>query len=127
MQGNRKRDTRPELLLRQELHARGLRFRIDLPVRVDGLRAVRVDIAFTRRRLLVFVDGCFWHGCPLHGTRPRTNAGYWSAKIATNRDRDARQTEALERAGWTVLRVWEHEPAREAAARVCAVLAQAAS
>lgn len=127
MQGNRKRDTRPELLLRREFHARGLRFRVDLPVAVDGLRAVRADIAFTRQRLLVFVDGCFWHGCPMHGTSPRTNAGYWSAKIAANRDRDVRQTEALEREGWTVLRVWEHEPAPEAAHRVCAVLAQAAS
>jgi DNA mismatch endonuclease (patch repair protein) len=79
------------------------------------------------RAVLVFVDGCFWHGCPRHGTSPRTNSSYWAAKIAYNRERDARQTAALEQTGWTVVRIWEHEPAAEAADRVCAALAQAAS
>lgn len=126
MQANRKRDTGPELRLRRELHSRGLRFRVDLPIPVVGFRAIRPDLAFTRWGVLVFVDGCFWHGCTEHGTSPRTNAGYWSAKIASNRERDIRQTIALEEAGWTVLRIWEHEPACEAADRVCATLTQAA-
>jgi len=115
MQGNRSTDTRPELRLRSALHRRGLRFRKDLSV--EGLRC-RVDVVFTRSRLAVFVDGCFWHGCPDHGNTPTTNNGYWSEKLARNRARDARNDAALRAAGWDVIRVWEHEVPDEAADRI---------
>ena len=128
MLGNRRRDSTPELLLRRTLHGIGLRFRVDFPIRVPGRRPIRPDVVFTRWQVAVFVDGCFWHGCPEHGRRPRTNAGYWSAKVEVNQARDVEQTRALEEAGWRVLRVWEHESAATAAARVCELLAvQAAS
>lgn len=77
---------------------------------------------FTRARVAVFVDGCFWHGCPQHGATPKANAGFWEPKIARNKERDGAVTDALERGGWTVIRVWEHEPVDEAADRVVAVL-----
>lgn len=117
MRGNRKRDTRPELRLRSELHRRGLRFRKDYPVSL-GTRSVRADVAFTRQKVVVFVDGCFWHCCPDHGTAPRSNAGYWRSKLDRNVARDLIQTEQLQAAGWLVMRVWEHEPPSQAADRV---------
>lgn len=110
MRANRRRDTAPELRVRRCLHAAGLRFRVDYRVRVEGLRSARPDIAFTRPRLAVFIDGCFWHGCPEHKGEPRTNVHYWGPKIEGNRTRDAQQAAALESDGWTVLRFWEHEP-----------------
>jgi DNA mismatch endonuclease, patch repair protein len=116
MRGNRGRDTRPELALRSELHRRGLRFRTHLRP-VDHLRYV-VDIAFPRQRVAVAVDGCIWHGCPEHGMRPRTNAPYWQAKIASNIERDQRADRALAEAGWMMLRVWEHDPVDVAALRI---------
>jgi DNA mismatch endonuclease (patch repair protein) len=122
MQGNRKRDTRPELALRSELHRRGLRYRIDAKP-VGSLRC-RADIVFRRQRVAVFVDGCFWHGCPEHGTRPRTNASYWSAKIARNVERDRLNDAELSGAGWTVVRVWEHELPSDAANRIARLLAR---
>jgi DNA mismatch endonuclease (patch repair protein) len=109
MRGNRKRDTGPELLARRGLWAAGLRFRVDYPIQVQGRRPVHVDIAFPRRRIAVFIDGCFWHRCPTHCTSPRTNAEYWDAKLESNLARDARASAQLEDAGWTVLRLWEHE------------------
>lgn len=108
MKGNRSRDTRPEVLLRSALHRRGLRFRKDYVIRVDGRRC-RADVVFTKQRLAVFVDGCFWHGCPEHGRTPRTNHEYWRAKLGRNVERDQQSTAALISAGWKVLRVWEHE------------------
>jgi DNA mismatch endonuclease (patch repair protein) len=121
MQGNRKRDTRPELALRSELHRRGLRYRIDAKP-LDGLRC-RADIVFRRQKVAVFVDGCFWHGCPEHGTSPRTNPSYWSAKIARNVERDRRNDAELGAAGWAVVRVWEHEAPANAADRISRLLA----
>jgi DNA mismatch endonuclease (patch repair protein) len=85
-------------------------------------RHVRPDIVFTRSRVAVFVDGCFWHGCPDHGEIPVANREFWASKIAATRDRDRRQTTALTHAGWTVVRVWEHEPPEEALARVVAAV-----
>jgi DNA mismatch endonuclease, patch repair protein len=120
MRGNRKTDTRPELALRSALHGRGLRFRKN--VRPEPDINCRADIFFRGRRLAVFVDGCFWHGCPHHGTKPRTNAGYWSSKIALNRERDRASDKLLTQRGWRVLRVWEHESPVEAANRVEAEL-----
>jgi DNA mismatch endonuclease (patch repair protein) len=118
MKGNRRSDTRPEVALRAALHARGLRFRKDYLVRIPSFRATRIDIAFTKARMAVFVDGCFWHGCPDHGRVPSTNAHYWPAKLARTRDRDERLTHALEAHGWRVIRLWEHVPVDEAVHRV---------
>ena len=112
----RRRDTRPEVELRSELHRRGLRFRVDR--RADASVRTRADVLFTRARVAVFVDGCFWHVCPKHQTWPRNNAVWWREKLLGNVTRD-RQTDALlEAAGWTVVRVWEHEEAEDAADRV---------
>ncbi len=102
-----RRDTAPELLLRRALHARGVRFRVDHPL--PGMPRRRADVLLTRVRVAVFVDGCFWHSCPLHATRPATNAAWWRAKLARNVERD-RETDAhLARIGWAVMRFWEHE------------------
>ena len=122
MQGNTRRDTSPERRLRGALHALGLRFRVDLALTLDGHR-VRPDIVFTRRRLAVFVDGCFWHRCPDHGTSPRSNSEYWRVKLDRNVARDRRVDAALAQAGWRYLRVWEHEEESDAAVRVAAALA----
>lgn len=108
MQANRSRDTKPELAVRRLLHAAGFRYRVSYPP-VRSLRR-RADIVFPRQRVAVFIDGCFWHGCPEHGRRTfRVNSGYWSPKIATNCERDADTNQQLAAAGWTVLRFWEHE------------------
>jgi DNA mismatch endonuclease (patch repair protein) len=105
----RRTDTKQEVVLRSALHRSGFRFRKDYPIRLNG-KLIRPDIAFTKRRLAVFVDGCFWHCCPEHGRQPSVNNGYWSPKLQRNVDRDKQQTAALESAGWTVIRIWEHEP-----------------
>jgi DNA mismatch endonuclease (patch repair protein) len=115
--GNRRSGTRPELALRRALHARGLRYYVDHPILANG-RKIRPDIVFPRQRLAVFIDGCFWHGCPTHGTSPQANSAYWTAKFARNHARDQAQTNALADAGWDVLRVWEHEPIQDAVDRV---------
>ena len=111
MRANRRRDTAPEVLVRRLLHRRGLRFRVDYRVSLDSpCRPVRPDIAFTRLKVAVFIDGCFWHGCPIHGRRTTTrNQHYWGPKIARNRERDGEQAKGLANAGWRVLRFWEHE------------------
>jgi DNA mismatch endonuclease (patch repair protein) len=105
---NRRRDTKPEVRLRSALHRRGLRFRNDLLVRCEGVK-VRPDIVFTKRRVAVFVDGCFWHGCPEHMHMPKTNQDYWVPKLDRNMERDRRVDAALEADGWTVVRIWEHD------------------
>lgn len=102
-----RRDTAPELAVRRELHALGFRYRVAFPV--PGQRRRTIDIAFTRRQLAVFVDGCFWHGCPAHGTSPRSNSDWWQQKIGANRARDRGTEQLLERVGWSFLRFWEHE------------------
>lgn len=85
----------------------GLRFRVELPV--PGKRRRTIDIAFTRVKVAVFVDGCFWHGCPVHGVTPKNNADWWLRKITSNRARDEDTNRLLEELGWTVLRFWEHD------------------
>lgn len=100
----RRSDTKPELLLRRRLWADGLRYRVDY--RTPGGRA---DLVFPGPRVAVFVDGCFWHGCPDHYVRPRSREMFWADKLRTNVERDRRQTLKLEAEGWTVLRFWEHE------------------
>ncbi|GAA2693898.1 very short patch repair endonuclease [Actinoplanes palleronii] len=109
MQANRRTDTKPEVILRKALHHLGYRYRKDLLVKLPETR-VRPDIVFTRRKIAVFVDGCFWHACPQHGRQPTTNEWYWSPKLQRNVERDTRVNAALRGAGWTVLRFWEHEP-----------------
>lgn len=98
------RDTRPEMLLRRALWRRGLRYRVNRRV-----ANTRPDLVFLSARLAVFVDGCFWHACPLHGTQPATNAEFWREKLRRNVQRDAENTRTLMAAGWRVLRLWEHE------------------
>lgn len=117
MLGNKRRDTLPELRVRQLVHAAGLRYRVDYPPSSQN-RRLRADLVFTRAKVAVFIDGCFWHGCPQHYVASRTNTDYWGPKIAANAERDARNTALLEAEGWTVLRLWAHTPADEAAARV---------
>ncbi|ATO65159.1 very short patch repair endonuclease [Mycobacterium avium subsp. hominissuis] len=113
MSRQRTRDTEPEMFLRRELHRRGLRYRVDAAI--PGLPRRRADILFTRAKVAVLVDGCFWHGCPEHKTAPTTNGEWWAAKLARNIERD-RETDAhLRSFGWTVLRVWEHEDMKHAA------------
>ncbi|MBS4753214.1 very short patch repair endonuclease [Nocardioides sp. zg-ZUI104] len=116
MQGNRSRDTSPELAVRRRLHAAGLRFRV-VHRPLPSLRRT-ADIVFTRQQIAVFVDGCYWHACPEHRTIAKSNASYWSEKLARNVARDADTTEQLRAAGWTVLRFWEHEDPESVAATV---------
>lgn len=116
MRATPRRDTEPELRLRRALHGQGLRFRVDRSV--DAACRRRADIVFPTPRVAVFVDGCFWHGCPKHMTWPTNNAAWWRAKIDGNRDRDRRTTRRLRTNGWTVVRVWEHEEVSQAVARV---------
>ena len=121
MQANRRRDTKPELALRSALHRAGYRYRCDLRIDLPEGR-VRPDIVFTRKRIAVFVDGCFWHSCPEHGSRPSVNQSYWSPKLARNAERDERNTRMLTGAGWVVIRVWEHENVESGMARVVLAL-----
>lgn len=115
-----RRDTAPEVALRRALHAAGYRFRVVHPV--PGNRRRSIDIAFTRPRLAVFVDGCFWHGCPEHGTQPRANSSWWATKLAVNKARDTDTDRLLREAGWTVVRIWEHESVEKALATVATAL-----
>jgi len=113
MQSNRGRDTRPEVALRSAVHALGLRYRVNTrPLR--GLRRT-ADLVFRKTMVAVFVDGCFWHGCPQHHTAARTNASFWADKVDVNRRRDLETDHLLVESGWVSLRVWEHEDPRQAA------------
>jgi DNA mismatch endonuclease (patch repair protein) len=122
MRANRRTDTKPEMALRRALHARGYRYRKDHRLDLSGGRRVRPDIAFTARKVAVFVDGCFWHACPEHGSKPKNNEWYWSPKLQRNVDRDRAADEALAADGWRVVRLWEHVPLEEAVGAVIAAL-----
>lgn len=102
-----RRDTAPELAVRRELHRRGLRFRVDWPL--PGLARRRADVVFTRQKVAIFVDGCFWHSCPEHRTAPASNSAWWVNKLENNVRRDRQTDDHLRGLGWTVLRFWEHE------------------
>ena len=115
-----RRDTGPELAIRSALHGAGYRFRVAYPI--PDLPRCTIDIAFPRQRVAVFVDGCFWHDCPEHGTRPKTNAARWRAKLDANRARDRRVDAHLEARGWRVLRVWEHEDVSAVCTRIAHTL-----
>jgi DNA mismatch endonuclease (patch repair protein) len=99
--------TTPERTLRSALHRANLRFRKD--VRPEQSFRCAADIVFRRQKVCVFIDGCFWHGCPIHFAYPKTNAAWWKEKIQATIDRDRRQSRWLKEHGWTVIRVWEHE------------------
>lgn len=116
MRTQRQRDTSCEMTVRRELHGRGLRYRVDCRP-VLGLRR-RADVVFRAVKVAVFIDGCFWHGCPLHWKPPHRHSVWWAQKIATNIQRDGGTTASLEDAGWLVIRVWEHDAAVSAAARI---------
>lgn len=115
IRATRRRDTSAEMRLRRELHGRGLRYGVDRPV--VGRRR-RVDLHFPGARLVVFVDGCFWHSCPLHATVPKTNTDWWRAKLAANVERDRQSDRDLEEAGYEVIRVWEHDDVLGASDRI---------
>ncbi|WP_256096879.1 very short patch repair endonuclease [Streptomyces agglomeratus] len=116
------RDTAAEIAVRKLLHAAGLRYRVNVPV--PGMPRRTIDIVFGRAKIAVFLDGCFWHGCPQHATQPKSNAEWWRTKLEKNMARDRETTEHLETQGWTVLRFWEHEATPEVAAHVIDVLFQ---
>jgi DNA mismatch endonuclease, patch repair protein len=111
-----RRDTLPERALRSELHRRGFRYRVDRAP-VPGLRS-RADIVFGPARVAVYVDGCFWHSCPEHATRPKANAEWWERKLDRNQERDRETDQVLQEHGWEVIRIWEHEDPVAAADRV---------
>jgi DNA mismatch endonuclease (patch repair protein) len=121
----RQTGTDAEISLRRELYRRGLRYRVSYEVLKKPRRVA--DVAFPGLRIAIFVDGCFWHGCPVHATWPKKNAEFWRQKIETNRLRDIDTNERLRSLGWTVLRFWEHESPTEAAATVSHVVAKARS
>lgn len=125
MQANKPRETQPELRLRQALHAAGLRFRKDCRPAAD-VRCT-ADVVFTRQRVCVFVDGCFWHGCPEHFVCPKTNAAWWQEKIEDNRRRDHEKPAALRVQGWLVLRYWEHDLAGDGLQQVVTAITAALS
>ncbi len=120
MSRQRRADTKPEIALRKELHRRGARYFVDRAP-LPGLRR-RADLVFPRRKVAVYVDGCFWHSCPQHATFPKHNAEWWAAKLAGNVTRDRDTDARLRAAGWTAVRVWEHEPAEAAAEAVLRAL-----
>jgi DNA mismatch endonuclease (patch repair protein) len=115
-----RRDTAPEVAVRKLLHAAGHRYRLN--VRVPEMSRRTIDIAFTRTKVAVFMDGCFWHGCPQHATQPKANAEWWREKLDRNMARDAETTRHLAASGWTVLRFWEHEAPENVAERVAAAV-----
>ncbi|QII02979.1 very short patch repair endonuclease [Rhodococcoides fascians A21d2] len=112
----KRRDTKPEVALRRALHRRGLRYFVDRAP-LKGMRR-RADLVFPKRKVAVYVDGCFWHSCPVHATKPRNNAQWWADKLAANVARDRDTDEKLLAEGWRVVRIWEHEDPAVAADRV---------
>jgi DNA mismatch endonuclease (patch repair protein) len=124
MQRQGRRDTGLELAIRRGLHKLGYRYRVDYKLE-QSLRC-RGDVVFTRRKVVVFVDGCFWHGCPIHSTQPKNNARWWQEKLAANIARDLRNRSALTEMGWTVISIWEHEPSFAALGRIVGAVDQQA-
>lgn len=116
MQSAKPRDTAPEKAVRFALHRKGLRYRIDIrPIKEFNRRA---DIVFRSVKVAIFVDGCFWHGCPKHGTQAKANAEFWKTKIRQNQERDIGTSEYLKKAGWKVIRIWEHQDPNKASKKI---------
>lgn len=122
MSQQQRRDTQPELSVRRILHSRGVRYRVNA-VPEPGMRC-KADLAWRGLRLAVFIDGCFWHGCPEHATRPKANEAWWAEKLDGNMLRDRRTDRELTHRGWTVLRFWEHEDPSSVADVICAALTE---
>ncbi|MFD3657968.1 very short patch repair endonuclease [Streptomyces sp. 24-1644] len=122
MQAIRSRDTKPERLIRRLVHAQGLRYRVAAKPLPDLRRTA--DMVFRPAKVAVFVDGCYWHGCPKHYVPPKTNSGYWSDKVARNVARDRNTDKRLIEAGWTVLRFWEHESPDACALKITATVSK---
>ena len=122
MSRQKRKGTEPEMRLRRLLHRRGLRYRVDLPL--EGLPRRRADLTFVGAKVVVFVDGCFWHRCPEHATSPSNNGAWWEHKLETNVARDRDTDTRMKAAGWVVLRFWEHEDMEVAAERVAGVVAE---
>lgn len=120
MEKQKQRDTGPEVRIRSILHRAGYRFRTDC--RPESSLKTRADIVFSRIKLAVFIDGCFWHSCPIHKTIPKSNTAWWLAKLEANRNRDRAADEALAEMGWKVMRVWEHEDPEKAARMIASGL-----
>jgi DNA mismatch endonuclease, patch repair protein len=123
MRANKGANTRPEIAIRSALHKLGCRYRVNYRIQA-GHRKCRPDIVFTKAKLVVFIDGCFWHHCPYHGKIPKSNIDYWQQKFERNKARDRQDTEALISHGWTVLRLWEHTEAAEAIESIVTKLSQ---
>jgi DNA mismatch endonuclease (patch repair protein) len=102
MSSIRSRDTKPEIILRKYLWSKGLRFRVNYS-------AEKIDIAFPSKKIALFVDGCFWHSCPIHSHEPKSNKSYWLPKLQKNKERDFKKNQLLAKQGWAVIRIWEHE------------------
>lgn len=120
MQGNRNRDTKPELAVRRLVHGAGLRYRV--ASRPEATVRYTADLVFAGPKVAVFIDGCFWHSCPWHGVRPKSNVDYWDVKLDANRSRDERVNSLLKRHGWRVLRYWEHEEPERVAQKIVNVV-----
>lgn len=116
MRANRGRDTGPEMAVRSAVHRLGLRYRVN--TRPEPALRRTADLVFRPAKLAVFIDGCFWHSCPVHGTRPRANDEFWTRKLKRTAQRDSETTEALQAAGWLILRYWEHEDPTQVAERI---------
>ncbi|QOV46874.1 very short patch repair endonuclease [Streptomyces chromofuscus] len=115
------RDTAPEVAVRRLLHASGLRYRVNVPV--PGMPRRTIDIVFPKAKIAIFLDGCFWHGCPQHATHPKANSEWWRVKLDKNMARDIETTKHLTSEGWTVLRFWEHESVEDITRQVTATVA----
>jgi DNA mismatch endonuclease (patch repair protein) len=115
-----RRDTKPELAIRREPHRRGFRFHLD--VKVSKSIRSKPDIVFSGAKVAVFVDRCFWHGCPDHETLPKNNRQRWAGKLRANTERDTRTTATLKAEGWEIVRIWEHELVNEAVERIAAAV-----
>ena len=118
MRSNRRVDTKPEIEVRSLLHRNGFRFRKDYPIRLTNGTIVHRDIVFTKKRVAVFIDGCYWHSCPIHGTTPKSNRNYWIPKLRQNVERDKKTGIDLRANGWKVLRIWEHVDPEDAASMI---------
>jgi DNA mismatch endonuclease (patch repair protein) len=121
MRANKRADTKPEVSIRSYLHRLGLRFRKDMPIKTE-MRTCRPDIIFTKQKVVIFVDGCFWHSCPLHGHAPKANEFYWKKKLKRNVERDGLDTKSLTEEGWIVIRIWEHIGVDKAVKQIVAQL-----
>lgn len=120
MRANRRKNTQPELRVRRIVHASGLRYRVDY--RPEESLNRRGDLVFLGSKVVVFIHGCFWHGCPKHFSAPKSNRSFWKTKIDTNRKRDKETQRYLQKKGWKVVTIWEHSSPEKAAAKIIEIV-----